>query len=139
MWVSLVMLMKKVVSSNNILFVVEWDLGGFPAWLLAKKPALKLRSSDRAYLQLVHFPILFLLIINILTCTLNQRSADCETLFPRMLLAAIDHFQSSFIFFWLLGIRNCDLLCLSPLLFLSLLVILLFIYFNRIASSTWSY
>lgn len=31
----------------------EWDLGGFPAWLLAKKPALKLRSSDRAYLQLV--------------------------------------------------------------------------------------
>ncbi|GAV90568.1 Glyco_hydro_35 domain-containing protein [Cephalotus follicularis] len=31
----------------------EWDLGGFPAWLLAIKPALKLRSSDSAYLQLV--------------------------------------------------------------------------------------
>ncbi|CAK7356865.1 unnamed protein product [Dovyalis caffra] len=31
----------------------EWDLGGFPAWLLAIKPALKLRSSDPAYLQLV--------------------------------------------------------------------------------------
>ncbi|XP_031263428.1 beta-galactosidase 17 isoform X1 [Pistacia vera] len=31
----------------------EWDLGGFPAWLLAIKPALKLRSSDPAYLRLV--------------------------------------------------------------------------------------
>ncbi|KAK0595460.1 hypothetical protein LWI29_006903 [Acer saccharum] len=31
----------------------EWDLGGFPAWLLAIKPALKLRSSDPAFLQLV--------------------------------------------------------------------------------------
>ncbi|KDP40762.1 hypothetical protein JCGZ_24761 [Jatropha curcas] len=31
----------------------EWDLGGFPAWLLAIEPALKLRSSDPAYLQLV--------------------------------------------------------------------------------------
>ncbi|XP_065866743.1 beta-galactosidase 17 isoform X2 [Euphorbia lathyris] len=31
----------------------EWDLGGFPAWLLAVEPALKLRSSDPAYLQLV--------------------------------------------------------------------------------------
>ncbi|KAK9734499.1 hypothetical protein RND81_04G143700 [Saponaria officinalis] len=31
----------------------EWDLGGFPAWLLNKEPALRLRSSDPAYLQLV--------------------------------------------------------------------------------------
>ncbi|KAK3220499.1 hypothetical protein Dsin_014469 [Dipteronia sinensis] len=31
----------------------EWDLGGFPAWLLAIKPALKLRSSDPAFLKLV--------------------------------------------------------------------------------------
>ncbi|KAK9280929.1 hypothetical protein L1049_003820 [Liquidambar formosana] len=31
----------------------EWDLGGFPAWLLAINPALKLRSSDPAFLQLV--------------------------------------------------------------------------------------
>ncbi|KAL2899565.1 Beta-galactosidase 17 [Bienertia sinuspersici] len=31
----------------------EWDLGGFPAWLLAKEPAPILRSSDPMYLQLV--------------------------------------------------------------------------------------
>ncbi|CAO2840197.1 unnamed protein product [Amaranthus hypochondriacus] len=31
----------------------EWDLGGFPAWLLAKQPALKLRSSDPEYLKMV--------------------------------------------------------------------------------------
>ncbi|CAN1286585.1 Beta-galactosidase 17 [Linum perenne] len=31
----------------------EWDLGGFPPWLLAIEPPLKLRSSDRNYLQLV--------------------------------------------------------------------------------------
>ncbi|MQM00502.1 hypothetical protein Taro_033237 [Colocasia esculenta] len=31
----------------------EWDLGGFPAWLLAVEPALRLRSSDHAYLLLV--------------------------------------------------------------------------------------
>ncbi|XP_071731937.1 beta-galactosidase 17 [Rutidosis leptorrhynchoides] len=31
----------------------EWDFGGFPAWLLNKEPALKLRSSDPAYLALV--------------------------------------------------------------------------------------
>lgn len=31
----------------------EWDLGGFPPWLLATTPALKLRSSDTSYLQLV--------------------------------------------------------------------------------------
>jgi len=31
----------------------EWDLGGFPAWLLAEQPAVKLRSSDPAFLQLV--------------------------------------------------------------------------------------
>ncbi|XP_030490612.2 beta-galactosidase 17 [Cannabis sativa] len=31
----------------------EWDLGGFPPWLLDIKPALTLRSSDPAYLKLV--------------------------------------------------------------------------------------
>ncbi|XP_023643470.1 beta-galactosidase 17 isoform X2 [Capsella rubella] len=31
----------------------EWDLGGFPAWLLAVKPRLQLRTSDPAYLKLV--------------------------------------------------------------------------------------
>lgn len=31
----------------------EWDLGGFPAWLLAEKPPVKLRSSEPAFLQLV--------------------------------------------------------------------------------------
>ncbi|XP_042488565.1 beta-galactosidase 17 [Macadamia integrifolia] len=31
----------------------EWDFGGFPAWLLAVEPALRLRSSDPAFLQLV--------------------------------------------------------------------------------------
>lgn len=31
----------------------EWDFGGFPAWLLAVEPALKLRSSDPAFTDLV--------------------------------------------------------------------------------------
>ncbi|XP_076953362.1 beta-galactosidase 17-like [Bidens hawaiensis] len=31
----------------------EWDFGGFPAWLLTKKPAITLRSSDPSYLALV--------------------------------------------------------------------------------------
>lgn len=31
----------------------EWDLGGFPPWLLAIEPALSLRSSDPAFLDLV--------------------------------------------------------------------------------------
>ncbi|KAJ1263835.1 hypothetical protein BS78_09G217200 [Paspalum vaginatum] len=31
----------------------EWDLGGFPPWLLTIEPALKLRSSDPTYLSLV--------------------------------------------------------------------------------------
>ncbi|KAL8458565.1 hypothetical protein ACS0TY_036184 [Phlomoides rotata] len=31
----------------------EWDLGGFPAWLLAKEPAIRLRSADPAFLELV--------------------------------------------------------------------------------------
>uniref|UniRef100_A0A1J3KAF8 Beta-galactosidase n=1 Tax=Noccaea caerulescens TaxID=107243 RepID=A0A1J3KAF8_NOCCA len=31
----------------------EWDLGGFPVWLLAVKPPLELRTSDSAYLKLV--------------------------------------------------------------------------------------
>ncbi|XP_038875608.1 beta-galactosidase 17 [Benincasa hispida] len=31
----------------------EWDFGGFPAWLLTKTPASRLRSSDPGYLQWV--------------------------------------------------------------------------------------
>nr|GLL49943.1 beta-galactosidase 17 [Ipomoea trifida] len=31
----------------------QWDLGGFPAWLLAIKPAIGLRSSDPAFTNLV--------------------------------------------------------------------------------------
>ncbi|XP_021716455.1 beta-galactosidase 17-like isoform X2 [Chenopodium quinoa] len=31
----------------------EWDLGGFPAWLLATEPTLRLRSSDPMYLELI--------------------------------------------------------------------------------------
>ncbi|KAL1814359.1 hypothetical protein ACET3Z_016933 [Daucus carota] len=31
----------------------EWDLGGFPAWLLSIEPAVRLRSSDPAFLHLV--------------------------------------------------------------------------------------
>ncbi|PIN09321.1 Beta-galactosidase [Handroanthus impetiginosus] len=31
----------------------EWDLGGFPPWLLAEEPAIRLRSSDPAFLDLV--------------------------------------------------------------------------------------
>ncbi|GFQ02276.1 beta-galactosidase 17 [Phtheirospermum japonicum] len=31
----------------------EWDLGGFPAWLLAEEPAIRLRSSDPAFIDLV--------------------------------------------------------------------------------------
>ncbi|KAL6559970.1 Beta-galactosidase 17 [Orobanche gracilis] len=30
----------------------EWDLGGLPAWLLAEEPAIRLRSSDPAFLDL---------------------------------------------------------------------------------------
>ncbi|XP_019228567.1 PREDICTED: beta-galactosidase 17 isoform X2 [Nicotiana attenuata] len=31
----------------------EWDFGGFPAWLLAIEPAVRLRSSDPAFIDLV--------------------------------------------------------------------------------------
>ncbi|KAG6548447.1 hypothetical protein Mapa_009934 [Marchantia paleacea] len=31
----------------------EWDFGGFPAWLLAVRPELSLRTSDPQYLKLV--------------------------------------------------------------------------------------
>ncbi|KAL3632007.1 hypothetical protein CASFOL_024991 [Castilleja foliolosa] len=31
----------------------EWDLGGFPAWLLAEEPQIRLRSSDPAFLSFV--------------------------------------------------------------------------------------
>ncbi|KAF9589042.1 hypothetical protein IFM89_018304 [Coptis chinensis] len=30
----------------------KWDFGGFPAWMLSIEPALRLRSSDLAFLQL---------------------------------------------------------------------------------------
>ncbi|KAG6782104.1 hypothetical protein POTOM_011492 [Populus tomentosa] len=41
----------------------EWDLGGFPAWLLAIEPPLKLRSSDPAYLRLVCFAMTLLVMM----------------------------------------------------------------------------
>ncbi|KAF5176724.1 Beta-galactosidase [Thalictrum thalictroides] len=31
----------------------EWDFGGFPAWMLSIEPALRLRSSDPAFLELI--------------------------------------------------------------------------------------
>ncbi|PIA42967.1 hypothetical protein AQUCO_02000429v1 [Aquilegia coerulea] len=31
----------------------EWDFGGFPAWMLSIEPAVRLRSSDPAFLELV--------------------------------------------------------------------------------------
>ena len=33
--------------------LAEWDLGGLPSWLLIVQPALKLRSHDPQYLELV--------------------------------------------------------------------------------------
>lgn len=33
----------------------EWDLGGFPAWLLAVRPRLQVRTSDPVYLKLVSY------------------------------------------------------------------------------------
>ena len=44
-------------------YVAKWDFGGFPAWLLTKEPALKLRSSDPTYLALVHILLLHFLIV----------------------------------------------------------------------------
>ncbi|EPS69288.1 beta-galactosidase, partial [Genlisea aurea] len=32
----------------------EWDLGGFPSWLLTKDPPIRLRSSDPAFIELVN-------------------------------------------------------------------------------------
>lgn len=46
---------QKLVLINVPVFVAEWDLGGFPAWLLAVKPRLRLRTSDPAYLKLVSY------------------------------------------------------------------------------------
>lgn len=45
-----------IITFIESAYIVEWDLGGFPAWLLAIKPALTLRSSDPAFLQLVCIP-----------------------------------------------------------------------------------
>lgn len=42
----------KLMISN--VCTAEWDLGGFPPWLLTIEPALKLRSSDLSYLSLVY-------------------------------------------------------------------------------------
>ncbi|GAB2293347.1 Beta-galactosidase 17 [Dionaea muscipula] len=48
----------------------EWDLGGFPPWLLEMEPALKLRSSEPSYLQLVEkwWGILLPLMVPLLYC-----------------------------------------------------------------------
>lgn len=43
----------KQMLIHVLVCVTEWDLGGFPAWLLAVKPPLKLRAADPAYLKLV--------------------------------------------------------------------------------------
>lgn len=40
-----------------LLLDAEWDFGGFPAWLLAIEPAVRLRSSDPAFIDLVCFLI----------------------------------------------------------------------------------
>lgn len=45
-----------IITVFEYAYIVEWDFGGFPAWLLAIKPALRLRSSDPSFLQLVCFP-----------------------------------------------------------------------------------
>ncbi|OMO66266.1 Glycoside hydrolase, family 35 [Corchorus olitorius] len=42
-----------LVSFGEHISLAEWDLGGFPAWLLAMEPTMRLRSSDPAYLQVV--------------------------------------------------------------------------------------
>ena len=42
-----------MVSFWEHMTLAEWDLGGFPAWLLAIEPDVRLRSSDPAYLQMV--------------------------------------------------------------------------------------
>ena len=42
-----------MVSFWEHMSLAEWDLGGFPAWLLAIEPDIRLRSSDPAYLKLV--------------------------------------------------------------------------------------
>lgn len=54
------------------LFVAEWDLGGFPPWLLAIEPVLRLRSSDPAYLQLVRCWIEWLICILGLLCGCSE-------------------------------------------------------------------
>lgn len=40
-----------------LLLAAEWDFGGFPAWLLTIEPAVRLRSSDPAFINLVSFLI----------------------------------------------------------------------------------
>lgn len=44
----------------HFLGVAEWDFGGFPPWLLAKEPAIRIRSSDAAFLDLVSFLVYIL-------------------------------------------------------------------------------
>ncbi|KAL0415095.1 UNVERIFIED_CONTAM: Beta-galactosidase 17 [Sesamum latifolium] len=44
---------RLTITFSPFLMIVEWDLGGFPAWLLAEEPAIRLRSSDPAFLDLV--------------------------------------------------------------------------------------
>lgn len=43
------------VADTDCWFITEWDLGGFPAWLLAMNPSPNLRSSESTFLQLVWF------------------------------------------------------------------------------------
>ncbi|MBA0633795.1 hypothetical protein Godav_024441 [Gossypium davidsonii] len=42
-----------MISFWGHMSLAEWDLGGFPAWLLSIHPDVRLRSSDPAYLQKV--------------------------------------------------------------------------------------
>ncbi|KAF7826314.1 beta-galactosidase 17-like [Senna tora] len=41
------------IGDTDYSFISEWNLGGFPAWLLAMNPSLNLRSFDLSFLQLV--------------------------------------------------------------------------------------
>lgn len=47
----------KCLLTFSLLLAAEWDFGGFPAWLLAIEPAVRLRSSDPAFIDLVCIPI----------------------------------------------------------------------------------
>ncbi|WMV35022.1 hypothetical protein MTR67_028407 [Solanum verrucosum] len=42
-----------ICAEYFLLLAAEWDFGGFPAWLLTIEPAVRLRSSDPAFINLV--------------------------------------------------------------------------------------